>query len=153
LKWAADTTSALGWARISTKPKIETRWQVVRLFAMAALIYPFTIKWGILGASIVVFLSIFISNIGFSLMGIKITRCGIKNFSKVVAIPLINGIIMVSSIFVLKMSINTNGFLGFLSLIGIGILIVLSITYLFDKHLDYRMQLLIKESLSSLKGS
>jgi len=135
------------------KPKIETRWQTARLFIIAALIYPCTIKWGILGASIVVFLSIFVSNLGFSFNAIKITRCGIKNFGKTIALPLVNGIIMVISIFALKMSINTSGFLGFLSLVGIGILINLSITYLFDRHLNYRMQLLIKESLSSLRGS
>jgi len=132
------------------KPKIETKWQIVRLFVIAALIYPCTIKWGILGASIVVFLSIFVSNIGFSFKAIKITRCGIKNFSKPIALPLINGIIMIISIFALKVSINTSGFLGFLSLVGIGVLISLGITYLFDRYLNYRMQLLIKQSLSSI---
>jgi len=135
------------------KPKIDTRWQIARLFVIAVLIYPCTIKWGILGTSIVVFLSIFVSNIGFSFKAIKITRCGIKNFSKTIALPLINGIIMIISIFAIKMSINTSGFLGFFSLVGIGILISLSITYLFDRYLNYRMQLLLKENLSSFRGS
>jgi len=135
------------------KPKIDTRWQIARLFVIAVLIYPCTIKWGILGTSVVVFLSIFVSNIGFCFMAIKITRCGIKNFSKTIALPLINGIIMIISIFAIKMSINTSGFLGFFSLVGIGILISLSITYLFDRYLNYRMQLLLKENLSSFRGS
>jgi len=142
----AATTGPIFYA--VAKPKIETRWQVVRLFVIAILIYPFTIKWGILGASIVVFLSIFVSNIGFCFEAIKITECGIKNFSKTIVPPFINGIIMVISIFVLKMSINTSGLIGFLLLVGIGILINLTITYLFDRHLNYRMQLLIKENFS-----
>ena len=139
----AATTGPIFYA--VAKPKIETRWQVVRLFVIAILIYPFTIKWGILGASIVVFLSIFISNIGFCFKAIKITECGIKNFSKTIVPPFINGIIMVMSIVVLKMSINTNGVLGFILLVAIGILISLTITYLFDRHFNYRMQLLIRE--------
>jgi len=135
------------------KPKIETRWQMIRLFAIATLIYPCIIKWGILGASIVVFLSIFISNVGFCFEAIKITRCGIKYFGKTIALPLINGIIMVIFIFILKTSINISGFFGFLLLLGTGILISLSITYLFERYLNYRMQLLIKESLNSIGES
>lgn len=135
------------------KPKVETRWQVVRLTVMAALIYPFTIKWGILGASIVVFLSISISSVGFSYMCIKIIKCGFKNFSKMVALPLINGIVMVSSIFALKIYTNTTGILTLFLLVGAGIFIYLGIAYLFDKHLNYKMQLLIKESLCSFRRS
>ena len=100
------------------KPKIETRRQVVPLFVMAVLIYPFTIKWEILGASIVVFLSIFISNIGFSFSILKITRCGFRNFAKVIVFPLINGIVMVPSIFALNDYTNTTGILSFFCLLG-----------------------------------
>ena len=132
------------------KPKIETRWQVIRLFVIAALIYPFTIKWGILGASIVVFLSIFISNIGFNVNVIKITRCRIKDFSKLIVIPLVSVIIMISSISVLKYYTNTIGLLSFFSLFSIGVLIYLGITYLFVKYLNYKIQILIRESLNSL---
>jgi len=134
-------------------PKIATRWQVVRLFVIIALIYPFTTKWGIWGASITVFLSNFVSNIGFSLNAIKITKCGIKDFSKTIALPLINGIIIILSIFTLKIIINTTEILEFLSLIGIGILIYFGISYLFDKYLNYRILLLIKESLSFFRVS
>ena len=133
------------------KPRIDTKWQIVRLFVIAVLIYPFTIKWGILGTSIVVFLSIFISNIGFSFNVMKITGCGIKNFIKTLVIPLIIGIIMVVSILALKININTTGILGLLSLIGTGILICLGMTYLFDKYLNYRMLSLIEESITTFK--
>jgi len=68
-------------------------------------------------------------------------------------VSLINGTVMVLSIFTLKIYIGTTGILSFFLLIGVGILIYLGITYLFDKHLNYRMQLLIKESLISFGGS
>ena len=100
-----------------------------------------------------VFLSISISNIGFSYMCMKIIKCGFKNFSKMVTLPLINGTVMVSFIFALKVYTNTTGILTLFLLIGAGIFIYLGIAYLFDKHLNYKMQLLIKESLCSFAGS
>ena len=147
----ASTTVPVFYA--AGKPRIETKWQIIRLLVLAALIYPFSIKWGILGASIAVLLSIFVSNIGFSFMVIKITKCGAKNFNKLIILPLINGIIIVLSIFVLKTHINTTGILSLFLLVCIGILIYLGITYLFDRYLNYGMQSLIKESISYLKGN
>lgn len=29
------------------KPKIETKWQMIRLLVLITFIYPFTIRWGI----------------------------------------------------------------------------------------------------------
>jgi O-antigen/teichoic acid export membrane protein len=133
------------------KPKIDTRWQMVRLFVIAALIYPCIIKWGILGASIVVFLSIFIMNIGCSFEVIKITRCGNKNFGKVLAFPLVNGMVMVLAIFVLRTYINTTGILNFFLLLSVGILVYFVIIYIFDKNLNYNMQQLLRQSLISFR--
>lgn len=146
----ASTTVPIFYA--AGKPRIETRWQIVRLSVLAAFIYPLSIKWGILGASIAVLLSIFISNIGFNFMVIKITKCGVKNFNKLIVLPLVNGIIIVLSIFILKTRINITGILGLLLLVCTGVLIYLGITYLFDKYLNYRMQSLIKENIYSLRG-
>ena len=135
------------------KPRIDTRWQVVRLSILAFFIYPFTIRAELTGASIAVFLSIFITNIGCSFEVVKITKCGIINFGKAIIFSLINGIVMVLSIFTLKIYIGTTGILNFVLLFGVGILIYLAMTYIFDKYLDYKMQSLIKESLISFGGS
>ena len=133
------------------KPKIDTKWQIIRLLVLAALIYPFTIKWGILGTSIVVFLSIFVSNIGFSFDAIKITKCRFIEFSKVIVLPLINGMVMVSSMFILKTYINITGILNFILLLSVGILIYLAIIYIFDKHLNYNMRQLLRENIISFR--
>ena len=134
------------------KPKIDTKLQIVRLSVLAALIYPFTIKWGIFGVSIAVVLSMFISNFGFCLNAIKITQCGIKDFSKTIAFPLVNGIIMASFIFILKAGVNGVGIWDFLLFFVVGVLTYLGITHLSDRHLDYGMLPLIKESLNSFRG-
>ena len=134
------------------KPKIDTKLQIVRLSVLAALIYPFTIKWGIFGTSIVVVLSIFVSNIGFCFNVIKITQCGIKNFSKTIAFPFVNGIIMASFIFILKADVNGVGILEFFLLLMVGVLTYLGITHMSDIHLDSGMLPCIKESLNSFRG-
>ena len=136
------------------KPRIDTKWQIVRLSVLAVSIYPLTIWLGLVGASIAVFLSIYVPNIGCSFEVIKSTKCGIKNFSRIVIFSMINGIIMASSIiFALRMYGNVIGILDFLLLIGTGISIYFGVTYLLDRYLNYRMLPLIKESLNSLRGS
>jgi lipopolysaccharide exporter len=133
------------------KPNIDTRWQIVRLSVIAACIYPFTIWWGILGTSGAVFLSNFVTNIGCSFKVVKITECEIKSFSKMVIFPLMNGIIMVLSIFTLKTVVNTTGIWEFLLFVSTGTLIYLITTYLLDRFLNYGIQTLMKESLISFR--
>ena len=131
------------------KPKIETKWQIVRLFVIFVLIYPFTVKWGIFGTSIVIFLSAFISTIGFSYRVIKVINCKLKEFSKIIALPPINGIIMMLVLTLLKENLNNVGIWEFFLLISIGILNTIIIIYFFDKFLNYKIQLLIKSNLIS----
>jgi len=132
------------------KPKIETRWQMVRLVIIAVLIYPFIVRWGTVGVSIVILLSAFISTIGFSYSVIKIINCKLNEFSKMIIFPLINGLIMVLIVTLLKGNFNNVGIWEFFLLTSVSILTTISIAYFFDKFLDYKMQSLIKGSLISL---
>jgi len=133
------------------EPKIDTRLQIVRLSVLAALIYPFSVKWGIVGVSIVVFLSIFVSSIGFCFKAIKITKCGVKKFANTIIFPLVNGTIIVLLILGLK-TIMGIGIWEFIILACAGVLAYLILTYLSDKFFNYKIQALIKESIRSFKG-
>jgi lipopolysaccharide exporter len=130
------------------RPEIEPKWQTIRLFVLVVLIYPFSIHWGILGASIAVFFSTFVSTLGFAFVVLKITKCGIQSFFKMIALPFINALFMVLILLILKNSIPLIEIWHFTLLIGVGIIMYLCITYLFDKMLNYGMQRLIKESLA-----
>lgn len=132
------------------KPRIDTGLQVIRLAVIAILIYPFTIKWGTLGASVVVLLSIFISNIGFSYMAVKITKCHPKNFSNVIMSPLIGTVVMVLLILRLKTTMGI-GIWQFITFACVGVLTYLLMIHLCEKVLKYRMQALIKDSINSLR--
>jgi len=131
------------------KPQIDTRWQIIRFSVLAVLIYPFTARWGIWGASMSVLSSILLSTIGFSFAVIKITKCGMKDFGKRIVLPLISGITMVSFILVLKAGVNGVGIWEFLLFVTGGVLIYLSVIHLFDRFFDYGMGRLIKECLTS----
>lgn len=146
----AATTGPLFYA--SGRPKVDTRWQMIRLFIMALLIYPCTIQWGIVGTSLVVLASILLATIGFSYKAITITGCTLKNFSKAVLIPLFNGVMVVVVVFLLKNSIDLPDILGFLVLMGIGGTVYLGLTYLFSRYVAYNIQPLIEDCFTSVIG-
>jgi len=145
-------TTTIPLFRATGRPKIETRWQVVRLFVLIISIYPLTVTYGILGTSVSVLLSAFISSIGFCFEAIRITECGFRNFGKLVMLPLLNGTIIALCIYALKSYIDAATFPGFIALIGISIIIFLGINYLFDRCLNYGMKLLIREGLRSFRN-
>jgi len=132
------------------KPRIDTMWQVIRLIVLIALIYPLTMRWGILGVSITVLFSILVSTIGFSFMVIKITKCEIKNFGKMIILPLLFSAIMIFVVITLKNSMQLIGGLGFFFLVGVGVISYFFVAFLFDSLLNYRIKEIIKRSLVSL---
>jgi len=129
------------------RPEIEPKWQTIRLFVLFVLIYPLSNHWGILGTSIAVFSSTFISTLGFAFLVLKITSCGIYPFFKRISLPFINALSMVLILLALKNSFTSIRILHFTLLTGVGIILYLCITYLFDKTLNYGMQGLVRESL------
>ena len=135
------------------KPQIVTRWALIRFGVLAAAIYPLTIQWGIMGTSLAVLLAQIVLTIGCSYMVIKITECGFKSFSRLITLPLISTAIMVLLLYGLKATFLTIGIGHLILLIVAGITTYFGVTYLLDRFCNYGMRSLIKESLTSLKGS
>jgi len=129
------------------RPEIEPRWQTVRLLVLIILIYPLSINWGILGTSIAVFFSTFVSTLGFCFMVLKVTKCEIQSFYKTIILPFINALFMVLILLILKNSVPLTEIWQFILSVGAGIVSYLFVTYIFDKILDYKMRRLIKEKL------
>ncbi|MBN1255251.1 MAG: lipopolysaccharide biosynthesis protein [Deltaproteobacteria bacterium] len=134
------------------KPKIDTTMQIIRFFVLIALIYPLTMKLEILGTSIAVFVSIFVSCIGFIIMTIRITKCSTKKFSQILIFPFINVAVVLVLVSIFKISIKT-GIWEFIALACLCFLSYFIITYLLDKFFNYGMQSLIKESVQSFRTS
>ena len=134
-----------------SKPKIDMQWQIIRFLILIVLIYPFAKIFGILGVSIVVFLSIFVSNIGFSFNAIKITKCNIKSFIMVIAIPLLNMFMVILIIGVFKAFLE-DGMLEFCILACTGIFLYLIFAYFFDRFFNYGIKKLLIENFGILRS-
>lgn len=102
-------------------PKLDTVWQVVRLFILAVAIYPMTLRWGLSGISMAVLLSIFITTVGFCWMVIRVIGCRGYDFFKSLIVPLVSTLAMILLIGWIKSQIAfPNPWqLAFLSICGI----------------------------------
>jgi O-antigen/teichoic acid export membrane protein len=129
------------------KPRIDTIWQTIRLVVLATIIYPLTLRWGILGTSIAVLCSISVSTFGFSLGVIRITKCGLYNFGRTLILPALNSLIMTVVLIILKSNIKLTGFFPLILLVGVGTLIYFLITKLLGRFFHYEIGEFVRKSL------
>lgn len=134
------------------KAKIDTKLQIIRFLILAICIYPLTVKFGILGTSIAVFFSNFITTIGFILITLNITKCSPKKHTKTLLIPFITTLLMLFFMTILK-SIIGKGLFEFIFLIISGVFSYGFIIYLLDKKLNYNILKLLKGSKESFMGA
>jgi len=134
------------------KPQFNTKLQFAQLILLSILIYPFYVRWGLLGVSFAVVLAALIANLGSVYLIVKITRCEIHNFIRVLTIPLISVAIMVLSISILKSHYHyVSRILLFFLYAVIGIWIYSFITYLFFGYFSIGTQITLKEILTSIR--
>jgi len=142
-------TTTIPLFRAVGKPKLETRWQIVRLVAVIIMIYPLTARYGITGTSITIAMSAFISSIGFCIQTIKLIKCRAWVFGRLLIIPMAGSVIISLSLYILKYYINGESIPGFILLVFIGILIFGVLNILFDRFFDYRIRSLFKKGINS----
>lgn len=117
------------------RPKIQTKLSTIQLIVMAVIIYPLTIKWGILGSS----LAVVIPNILTLILIIKETK-NIINFTyKHFFMSVVAPIIAVSIVFLVILLSHSlfpsmNDILSFFMIVFLGSIIYLGIIYLWDKN-------------------
>ncbi len=145
----AATTSTVLYA--VGKPGIDTKLQIISLFVLSSLIYPLTVKWGIFGSSLAVFFSFFVTNIGVSFFGIKITKCRLIDFVNTILCPLSNGTVVVLLILWAKTTMSV-GVFGFIMFVFMGTFAYLFLTFLSDKFFNYKIRALLKERINSFKS-
>lgn len=133
------------------KPIMDTQGQCVRLLTLAILIYPLTIQYGILGASLSVVVSILATTIWFGLRVIKIIECSVMELVKMIGFPLLSIMPMFIAIMLLNGIINISRIWEFIVFVAICCLSYLIFIYLLDRHSNYGIRLLIKQQLSIIK--
>lgn len=145
------TTSGLLFYAVG-KPKIDTILQIVRFFVLAVLIYPFCLKWGLLGISAAVFVSIFVSNLGFSIMAVKITQCSIKAFAITITVPLVSATLTVIFLLGLHNAMNT-GLWQLIFMTALSICFYLSAFYLSEKLTGDPAHSFYRQTLTFIKNA
>jgi lipopolysaccharide exporter len=133
------------------KPATVTKLQFATLILMAILIYPLSIKWGILGTSLAVFAGTLVPNVAAFIVILKIMKFKIYNFIKMIVLPLINTVFLIVLISLIKEYWIGFGIFGFCLSIVIALTSYFCVAYLFDKFCDYRFFANIKMTVYSLK--
>lgn len=132
------------------RPDIDTKGQIIRLIGLMITIYPLTLYWGLIGASISVLFSISVFVFVFSFMFIKISGCRLKDFFKMILVPIIFSLFMITMIIIFKKLFNLHGILEFVFLVAIGITCYILAMFLLDNILNYRIMRLIQSKLNIL---
>ena len=122
------------------KPNLITYFHLAMVFGLALIIYPLTVKWGILGTAIAVALSnFFIHWFRYPIISNAIGICSWKIY-RLVLIPLMAAFIMVVVILFAKSSISffaNSNFYILMILIFIGLFIYSFVLYIFSKLFNY----------------
>jgi PST family polysaccharide transporter len=120
------------------KPIIITRLASINLVLMLVIIYPLTLKLGILGAAIAVVVPILVTSIPAIKEIVSISKISPLKFSRLLLFPISGTVIMMSILLVSKTFILVVSSLGMLLLqVGIGILCYLIASYMFDGFFKY----------------
>jgi len=128
------------------KPEIRTKIQSAQLVLLAILIYPLTMRWGILGASMAVTAYALIFNFVAVYKVLTIVKSDFIKPVKIFVLPFVGTLIMICTIFLMKSYAFDNlNILSFFSLIVSGIFAYLLIVYLSDLFFDYGSKNFIQE--------
>ena len=133
------------------RPRIATKLQFARLILLVIIIYPLTIKWGILGASLAVVLSILPVEPFTFYLTIKIIKCRVWGFWKLIALPLIAVAIMSTALLASKFFIfSSTGFFSFFALVVIGVVVYINMAIIFDWLFGYNIRETVQKQFSSM---
>ena len=128
------------------RPKIQTKLSSIQLLAMAVIIYPLTIQWGILGSSLAVVAPNILVLILITRETKNIIEFSYKEFfmsiiAQVIAISGISLALLLSQYFLLP----KNQVLSFLILISLSGIFYLGFMYLWDRFTGYKMRNMISQ--------
>jgi len=149
LRAIGATTGALFMA--IGKPEISTKIKFSQLILLVILIYPLTVRWGILGTSIAVTAYALVFNFFAVFKVLNLVQSDYKKPVKLVIYPLISTLIMTLTIFTLRNYVFQNiDIIDFLFFVLIGISVYLALVYLFDTFFDYKGKKLIQEQFINI---
>ena len=132
-------------------PRISTKLQCLQFLVMSILIYPLTVRWGIVGTSLAVACPALIAAAVGSYIVNKVIKVNVWNFYWKIIPSIFNASILVLFVFFIKsqFSLEITLFRLFLFTTA-GCFVYLALAYLFDIIFNGGIQQLIKKSILSL---
>lgn len=133
------------------RPDIDAKVAAVKVFVQFILIYPLSVKWGILGTALAVAIpNVLLSPLAYWLV-IRILDCQLVDLLKVIIVPFLGATVMIAVI------LGCRGLVGTERVIGLGITVLLggvtylSTMYFLDRPLHYGLYKNLGERLRVLK--
>ena len=134
------------------KPKMQWVFHCIRLAVLAAIIYPLTRMWGIVGTSLAtVLIAVLINPLGFHL-ACRYLNCSTWAMLKPSLIPLLGALVMGATLWIVRFAILSKISHGlFFGLLGLGMLVYAGSVLLFDSMSQYAIMRIFKEGYISIK--
>jgi len=132
-------------------PGIDTRLQLIRCVVLAILIYPLTVRWGIVGSAVAVFANILVANVGFVYITLKLLHARFREYASSVGFPFAGmaaGLLVTSQM----KEIFGVGIWSFILYISVFLLSYCAIAYLSVRLFSYGIQTTIRDSMRALRG-
>ncbi len=115
------------------KPVIQTIMSFFNLILLVSIIYPLTIKFGILGTSLAVLLSFTIILIPGQIINCRLINLRFLDWVRPIILPIISSVVMIGVIFVIRLNLITVSLIIFIFLVALGIFIFLIEVFLLWK--------------------
>lgn len=134
------------------KPQILSRFLLVQTLLVVAIIYPLTMRFGIVGTGISLMIPALIVNSIFAYLVLKITGVEPARFFKAVGFPIIGSLMMILVIFLVKTYLLPGaGLPAFAFLVFLGTVVYFSSAYLMEQFFDYRIRSVFRSIRTSFQ--
>lgn len=139
-----DATTSSVWQALG-KPKIPTIFQLAKLLILIMVIYPFTIRWGILGTALAIALESIIVHIWRFIFITKTLECSTYDLFKHFIGPYLASVGMMAIIIMVKYIVPQVHLLTFFSLVIVGIVSYILVLMILDAFLGNEYHEYIKK--------
>ena len=121
------------------RPRILTGLTMFQLAVLAAIIYPLTRRFDIMGASVAVVIPMLITQVIAAVYVIRIIKCSTAGFIQSLLYPLIASLVMIGCVAFILSRMGTIGILGFIWAAVMGALSYIAQMYIFEKLFGYNI--------------
>jgi len=134
------------------KPKLDTQINALRLVVLATLLYPLSLRWGIVGTAAAVLCSVTLATLGFFTLSQRLTGCRPRDYIRVFLFPVVGGFAVMVAIKGCH-AIGSHGIVGFSFTALAGLIVYLALALFWEKRFDYQISFFLRKGMLLINGS